>query len=134
MATPSLPDLRITFANARGDATHSGPYERLIFRGAALTDGADARIATHGNHQWELPNGVRYSRLECFFPCEAWFDGPGARETRRLGPYYEFSAVDGVLYADRRTLAFCDAQLNDWYSFDFSEHYERLIVVPHAVR
>ena len=53
---------------------------------------------------------ARAAHLECYSPCTIRF------ETR-----------DDV---DHRILAFCDDQLQDWYSFDFGQHYGRMIVLP----
>ena len=110
MKTARKSELNVTFANARGDAVHLGPFTRLIFDGPELKDGDWKLIARHNDHRWELENGTRYSRLECYSPCTIQF------ETR-----------DDV---DHRILAFCDDQLQDWYSFDFGQHYGRMIVLP----
>lgn len=122
--------LRLTFANPRGDASHIGEFNRLIFEGQALKDGAKKDIAIHRDHHWQLPNGRRYSRLECYIPCMVWFEAPAMKNSKQVGPFSTFSSVDGVSYGDHRILAFCDAQANDWYSFDFGQHWPCLIVVP----
>jgi hypothetical protein len=33
-------------------------------------------------------------------------------------------------HANHRVLAFCDAQLHDWYSYDIGSHWKALIVEP----
>jgi hypothetical protein len=126
-------DLKVTFANARGDAVHLGPFHRLLFDGANLKDGDRRVIANHRNHQWELAAGALYSRVECYLACSLWFHtlNPADGNSRRSGPYSTLSPVDGVLYADQRIIAFCDSQLNDWYSFDFGQHYRRILVSPY---
>lgn len=125
-------ELKLTFANARGDAVHLGPFTRLIFDGPELKDGDWRLIARHTDHRWQLMDGARYSRLECYSPCTIRFETRDdvERQPRRIGPFSSVSSVDGVSYADHRILAFCDDQLQDWYSFDFGQHYGRMIVLP----
>jgi hypothetical protein len=84
------------------------------------------------DHQWEIAQGPRYSRLECYSPCRVRFEprDPAQREPRNVGPFSTLSSVDGICYGDHRILAFCDDQLKDWYSFDFGQHYGRMVVVP----
>jgi hypothetical protein len=132
MTTARKSELKVTFANARGDAVHLGPFTRLIFDGPELKDGDWKVIARHEDHQWQLANGARYSRLECYSPCTIRFETPDdvERKPKRVGPFSSVSSVDGVSYADHRILAFCDDQLRDWYSFDFGQHYGRMIVLP----
>jgi hypothetical protein len=133
MAIPNVPQLQATFANARGDAAHLGPFNRLVFDGQKLKDGNQELIATHVGHMWELTTKARYSRFECYVPCTVWFETPSKsdRKSRKTGPFSALSAVGGVVYGDHRILAFCDIQLNDWYSFDFAQHYGCMVVVPH---
>lgn len=133
MAIAPQPGLKTTFANARGDAVHVGPFSRLIFDGQELKDGDRKLVARHVEHRWQLPDGSRYSRLECYVPCEVLFQARDRRDAggRQAGPFSTLSSVDGVLYGDHRILAFCDNQLNDWYSFDFGQHYACMVVVPH---
>lgn len=124
--------LKITFANARGDARHLGPFTRLLFDGPEIKDDTGRVVAVHRDHQWEIVEGPRYSRLECYSPCRVRFEprDPAQREPRNVGPFSTLSSVDGVCYGDHRILAFCDDQLKDWYSFDFGQHYGRMVVVP----
>ena len=133
MAISDPADLKVTFANARGDAVHLGPFHRLLFDGADLKDGDRGVIANHRNHQWQLPEGPRYTRVECYSACSLWFHSANAADgnSRRAGPFSTLSAVDGVIYGDQRIVAFCDSQLNDWYSFDFDQHYRRILVSPY---
>lgn len=111
----------------------SGAFAKLIFHGETL-QGADNQIlARHRDHQWHCPDGSRYSRLECNSPCSVWFEDPedpATKYTRKAGPFSAFSSVDGVAYGDHRILAFCDSELNDWYSFDFGRHWRCMVVVP----
>lgn len=125
--------LKVTFANARGDATHLGPFNRLIFDGVDLKDEDTQLIAHHDDRRWQLVSGARYSRMECYIPCRLSFESPRVADmqTRKVGPFSTLSAIDGVIYGDHRILAFCDSQLRDWYSFDFGQHYRCLIAVPH---
>jgi hypothetical protein len=133
MEAPQLPALKVTFANARGDAVHRGPFTRLIFDGRELKDGDKQLLATHVAHTWELPNGARYSRFECYVPCSIWFETPtnADKKSRKAGPFSTLSALDGVMNADHRVLAFCDEELNDWYALDFGQHYQCMVVVPY---
>lgn len=126
-------ELRISFANARGDTRELGPFSRLIFDGPELKDGDRQVIAVHRDHQWQLASGQRYSRLECYNPCRVRFEPASVeREAKEAGPFSTLSSVDGVAYGDHRILAFCDDQLKDWYSFDFGQHYRRMVVQPYA--
>jgi len=122
--------LRLTFANPRGDASHIGPYSRVIFEGSLLKDDDHHNVAIHRDHRWELPNGQRYSRLECYNPCVVSFEAPKGRNSKEIGPFSTFSLMDGVAYGDQRIVAFCDAQADDWYSLDFGQHWPCMIVVP----
>jgi hypothetical protein len=83
--------------------------------------------------QWQLPEGTRYTRVECHSACSLWFHSANAADgnSRRAGPFSTLSAVDGVLYGDNRIIAFWDSQLNDWYSFDFDQHSRRILVSPY---
>src|SRR5689334_11972227 len=107
-------DIRITFANSRGDSKYVGPLLKLIFEGPELLDGGRNLIATHIAHQWCLPDGTRFSRLELYIPCAVWFEELDGNLSREVGPFQTgISAVDGVLYGDHRLIAFCDEQLKD---------------------
>jgi hypothetical protein len=136
MTATEKPELRITFSNARGVTAQLGPFQKLLFERQQLKDENGSIVATHVAHQWQLPDGSSYLRLECYFPCDIRFERPIGEDgvSRQVGPFSTLSSVNGVLYADHSLLAFCDSQMDDWYSFEFHQHYGCVIVEPIAPR
>ena len=51
-------------------------------------------------------------------------------ESKRFGPFDSFSSLDGIAYASSKVIAFCDRQLQDWYSTDLGSHWKVLVVKP----
>jgi hypothetical protein len=82
------------------------------------------------DHRWALRDGRHFSRMQCSSPVRVRFRSRAELESKKLGPFESFSSVDGVAYANHRELAFCDAQLHDWYSYDIGSHWKALIVEP----
>lgn len=83
-------------------------------------------IALHREHQWEI-DGERYFRLDSTTRVRVEFETANTR-SRRFGPYQNFSAIDGIAYADQRVLAFLDEKLGDWYCYNDGKHWAVLLV------
>lgn len=120
----------LEFANPRGAPRHLGPFERLCFEGETLVAEPGGVIANHADHRWHVSSGGAYSRLECSARVTLRFCATKHLQSRDFGPFEHFSSIDGVAYAARRIFAFCDRQLQDWYSYELGSHWKTLIVEP----
>ena len=118
----------VEFASARGAAHSVGPYERLLFEGEVLVAEPDGIVARHANHQWHLSAGGVYTRLECNAPVAVYFSSTKHIQSRLLGPFKDFSSINGVAYADRQIFAFCDREQGDWYSHVLATHWKTMVV------
>src|SRR5688500_584563 len=105
--------LFVEFATPRGETSRLGPYERLRFEGERLVAEPGGAIAKHVEHEWHLTTGGTYTRLECLVPVEIHFSSDGNLRSHRLGPYGDFSSIDGVAFADRQVFAVVDRQHGD---------------------
>ena len=123
--------LVLEFANPRGEAARIGPFSYLCFEGETLIGGPSGQvIAKHVGHHWELTQGGSFSRLECNSRVQVHFFATKHLQSKKLGPFESFSSIDGIAYADRRVIAVCDRQLQDWYSLDVGSHWKVVVVEP----
>jgi hypothetical protein len=83
------------------------------------------------DHRWGLAQGGQFSRLECNSPVQVHFATKDL-QSKKLGPFESFSAINGVAYADRRLIAACDPQHQAWYSLDVGRHWKAVVVEPAA--
>jgi hypothetical protein len=124
------PGLALVLTNPRGEPLLSGPFTKLRFDGRQLFVEPGGLMAKHADHRWELTTGHRYSRLECDHRLEVCFESLDGTSSKTLGPFDSFAAVDGILYADYRIIAFCDEQNKDWYSYDLGSHWKAIVIRP----
>ena len=123
--------LVVELANPHGEPVQLGPFRSLRFEGESLLAGpAGEVIAEHVDHRWARPDGSAYSRLRCSAPVQVHFHSVKDEPSKKLGPFESFSSVDGVAYANHRVLAFCDRDLQDWYSYDIGSHWKVMSVEP----
>lgn len=123
--------LLLDFANPHGEPVSLGPYSFLRFEGETLLGGPSGEVvAKHSDQRWVLARGGSFSRLECNTRVLVHFCAANHSQSRKLGPFDSFSSIDGVAYADRSLIAFCDRQLQDWYSLDIGSHWRAMVVEP----
>jgi hypothetical protein len=130
MTKPRNVKLLIEFANARGAARRLGPFDRLRFEGEVLIAQPGGIIARHAEHTWHLTSGGTYIRLECNVPVVIRFYSDKKRQSRPLGPFKDFSSVNGIAYTNRQVFAFSDLEQKDWYSHELSTHWKGMVVEP----
>ena len=120
----------VEFATSRGETRRLGPYERLYFEGERLVSDPGGVIAKHADHEWHLTTGGTYTRLECLVPVEIHFSSDKNLRSNRLGPFGNFSSIDGVAFVDRQVFAVVDRQNGDWYSHELGTHWKVMAVEP----
>jgi hypothetical protein len=118
----------LTFQSSAGDRLSKGPYSSVRFEGTLIREPpAGAVIASHVPDGWSV-EGRHFLRVDCEVPVVVLWDGSPAQGTP--GTTGHFSSVDGVVYIDRRILAFLDAELNDWYLKREGHHTRALVLEP----
>jgi hypothetical protein len=120
----------LEFSSHRGEPVCRGPLERLRFESSRLLDDDTGRVVlAHQEDQlWILEgDGRRFARIECVCRVQVWFETREGR-SRGLGPFREFSSLDGVTYVNGRILAFFDRQNDDWYSYDLGNHWKACVI------
>jgi hypothetical protein len=122
--------LFLEFANIRGAARRLGPYDRLCFEGETLVAVPRAELARHVNHEWHLTAGGVYTRLECNQAVRVHFSAHQRLQSAAMGPFNDFSCVDGIFYVNRKVFAFIDREHGDWYSHELGTHWKVLVVEP----
>jgi hypothetical protein len=106
----------------RGENKHElGSFEELEFaRNLMREPGAAEPIVSHVHHRWTVPGAEHsYTNLEIVGPL--WVLGP---DGQKLGPYLDFSTINGVLYVDKRIFGTLDAPHDDWYLIDLGQHWK----------
>jgi hypothetical protein len=97
--------LRAVFSGQRGASYSVGPFAELRFeRNALRASPVGPVLAEHRGHSWQL-RGESYTHFDCDGPLSVEFQHADGTKARRSGPYFHLSAVDGVLYVDRRVFA-----------------------------
>ena len=130
MNSTAKPGLALALSNPRGEPLLLGPFTKLRFDGRQLFVEPGGLMAKHADHRWELTAGQRYSRLESVRRLQVCFESHDGNNSKTLGPFDSFSAVDGILYADFHIIAFCDEQNKDWYSYDLASHWKAVVIRP----
>lgn len=106
-----------------------GPFLAIRLDAESLRETAHgAPLAVHRDHQWEV-GGERYFRLDATTRVHCHFERlTQAAQSRRFGPYEQFSAVDGIAYADDRVFAFVDTKVGDWFCYEDGLHWQVMVV------
>jgi hypothetical protein len=122
--------LSLEFANPRGAARRLGPFDRILFQGETLVGEPGGVVAKHMEHKWHLTGGGEYMRLETNGPVAVHFSMGKQRLSSVLGPFKDFSSVDGIAYVERQVFAFCDREQGDWYAHQLGTHWKTMVVEP----
>lgn len=103
--------LQLVFSAREGSSFSPGVFSELRFdRNLLRPSLAGAPIAERRDHAWRV-EGKTYLRLDCTGRVCVFFAGLDGTVGPMYGPFEHLSAVDGVLYANRKPFAtFDDAQ------------------------
>jgi hypothetical protein len=119
----------LEFSSHRGEPACRGPFERIRFESSRLLDDINGAPIAHQEEQlWKLEaDGPKFARIECVSRLQVRFEFKDDR-SRTLGPFRQFSSLDGVTYVAGRILAFFDRENDDWYSYDLGTHWTACVI------
>jgi hypothetical protein len=126
-------NLLLSFVHFNRAPKQVGPFQAIRLDAETMRDAEDGElIALHREHQWQV-GGERYYRVDVTSRVRVHFERSGAiapalPRSRDFGPYRQFSAVDGIAYADERVFAFVDGRVGDWFCYDDGRHWPVMIV------
>lgn len=122
-------NLVLTFVHPSKPPKTVGPFASIRLDAETIRETAvGAPVAMHRTHQWEV-QGEKYFRLDATTRVHCHFERPAQNvESKRFGPYEQFSAIDGIAYVDDRVFAFVDTKVGDWFCYEDGQHWAVMVV------
>lgn len=109
-----------------------GDCQSVVLAGNEVQVGDDGRvIARHVHNRWisDQDEANSFMTLNIAGPLFVVVDDGS---DGKLGPYYNFSMTDGILYVEQRVLGMWDTPHKDWYVKDAAAHTKRVRISFHA--